>query len=66
MVRTFNPEQSPMKLLSEIPLKLTRKCLDMFGTNPAVDGETTRKTVSESDSILMDSEDLDSFASQIC
>lgn len=55
-----------MKLLSEIPLKLTRKCLDMFGTNPAVDGETTRKTVSESDSILMDSEDLDSFASQIC
>ena len=54
MVRTFNPQQSPMKLLSEIPLKLTRKCLDMFGTNPAVDGETTRKTVSECSLITMD------------
>ena len=47
MVRTFSPQMSPMKLLSEIPLKLTRKCLDMFGTNTAVDGETTRKTVSK-------------------
>jgi hypothetical protein len=34
-----------MKLLGEIPLKLTRKCLDMFGTNAAVYGETTRKTI---------------------
>ncbi|XP_076446720.1 E3 ubiquitin-protein ligase MYCBP2-like isoform X7 [Babylonia areolata] len=45
VVRTFSPQASPMKLLNEIPLKLTRKCLDMFGSNPAVDGDFTRKTV---------------------
>ena len=54
VVRTFNPQVSPMKLLSEIPLKLTRKCLDMFGTNQAVDGETTRKTISKLGFLVMD------------
>ncbi|KAK7473507.1 hypothetical protein BaRGS_00035260, partial [Batillaria attramentaria] len=45
VVRTFSPQSSPMKLLSEIPLKLTRKCLDVFGSSP-IDAEVTRKTIS--------------------
>jgi len=31
VVRTFSPICSPMPLVSELPLKLARKCLDVFG-----------------------------------
>ncbi|CAH1777009.1 unnamed protein product [Owenia fusiformis] len=32
LVRTFDTTKSPMPVISEIPLKLARKCLDVFGT----------------------------------
>lgn len=47
VVCTFSPQTSSMKLISEIPLKLTRKCLDMFGSSP-FDSEVVRRTISKS------------------
>ena len=38
MVRTFSPICNPMPLVSELPLKLARKCMDTFGT-ASWDGE---------------------------
>jgi E3 ubiquitin-protein ligase MYCBP2 len=32
VVRMVNPTSSPVVSLSELPLKLARKCLDVFGT----------------------------------
>ncbi|XP_074650729.1 E3 ubiquitin-protein ligase MYCBP2-like [Tubulanus polymorphus] len=34
VVRTYDPTYSPMPIVSEIPLKLARKCMDVFGTAP--------------------------------
>ncbi|CAE1311211.1 MYCBP2 [Acanthosepion pharaonis] len=31
VVRTYDPYHSPMTLVSEVPLKLARKCMDVFG-----------------------------------
>ena len=31
VVRSFNPSSNPMPLINEIPLKLARKCLQVFG-----------------------------------
>ncbi|WAQ99892.1 MYCB2-like protein [Mya arenaria] len=31
VVRMFDPHKSPMEVVSELPLKLTRKCVDAFG-----------------------------------
>lgn len=31
VVRTFNAHASQMPCISELPLKLARKCLDLFG-----------------------------------
>ena len=44
MVRMFDPRCAPMEIVSEIPLKLTRKCVDVFGMD-SVDNETERRTV---------------------
>lgn len=44
MVRTFNPELSPMPVVSEIALKLARKCLDVFGSS-GVDPESDIHTI---------------------
>ncbi|XP_069130438.1 LOW QUALITY PROTEIN: E3 ubiquitin-protein ligase MYCBP2-like [Argopecten irradians] len=32
VVRLYNPDVSPMTVAGELPLKLTRKCMDVFGT----------------------------------
>ena len=45
VVRTFSPVCNPMPLVSEIPLKLARKCMDVFGT-AVFDGETDIHTIS--------------------
>ncbi len=45
MVRTFDPKVNPMPLVSEIPLKLARKCLDVFGTG-AFDTDVDIHTIS--------------------
>ena len=43
-MRMFNPCRSPMEIVSEIPLKLTRKCVDVFGMD-AINNEIDRRTV---------------------
>ncbi|XP_013400127.1 E3 ubiquitin-protein ligase MYCBP2 [Lingula anatina] len=45
VVRTFSPLTSPMPLVSELPLKLARKCMDVFGT-AAYDPEAEIHTIS--------------------
>ncbi|KAL3880398.1 hypothetical protein ACJMK2_032642, partial [Sinanodonta woodiana] len=44
VVRMFNPQTSPMQIVSEVPLKLTRKCVDVFGMS-SYDLETDRRTI---------------------
>ncbi|XP_048243746.1 E3 ubiquitin-protein ligase MYCBP2-like isoform X7 [Haliotis rufescens] len=44
VVRTFSPDKSPMSVMSEIPLKLTRKCMDVFGSN-SLDPEMERRSI---------------------
>ena len=46
VVRMFDPRCSPMEVVSEIPLKLTRKCLDAFGQDVSdPNGDSQRRTV---------------------
>ncbi|KAL4230611.1 E3 ubiquitin-protein ligase mycbp2 [Mactra antiquata] len=45
VVRMFDPYQSPMAVVSELPLKLTRKCVDAFGVDLADATNTDRRTV---------------------
>ncbi len=47
MVRTFSvsPVCNPMPLVNEIPLKLARKCMDVFGV-ATFDAETDIHTIS--------------------
>lgn len=45
MVRTLNPGTSPLCSVSELPLKLARKCVDVFGT-AAFDEESNIHTLS--------------------
>ena len=55
VVRMFDPHHSPMEIVSEVPLKLTRKCLDAFGMDlPGSSPEATpdRKTICELIGIL--------------
>ena len=44
VVRVFDPTRNPMPLLSEIPLKLARKCLDVIGAS-AFDNESEIHTL---------------------
>ncbi|XP_041356631.1 E3 ubiquitin-protein ligase MYCBP2-like isoform X3 [Gigantopelta aegis] len=44
VVRTFGLDKSPMPMLSEIPLKLTRRCMDMFGST-SFDMDTDRRPI---------------------
>ena len=46
MVRTFSPVCNPMPLVTEIPLKLARKCVDVFGS-AGFDPETEIHTISK-------------------
>lgn len=35
MIRTFSPVSNPpMSQVNEVPLKLTRKCMDVMGSTP--------------------------------
>ncbi|XP_052283534.1 E3 ubiquitin-protein ligase MYCBP2-like isoform X2 [Dreissena polymorpha] len=45
VVRMFDPHKSPMEVVSELPLKLTRKCVDAFGLDNTDGGNNERKTV---------------------
>lgn len=45
VVRMFDPYQSPMAIVSELPLKLTRKCVDAFGVDLADPTNTDRRTI---------------------
>ena len=47
VVRTFSPICNPMPLVSEIPLKLARKCVDVFGT-ASFDADSEMHTISRS------------------
>ena len=46
MVRKFDTTINPMPLLNEVPLKLARKCLDVFGT-AGFDKESEIHTISK-------------------
>ncbi|XP_052792731.1 E3 ubiquitin-protein ligase MYCBP2-like isoform X2 [Mya arenaria] len=46
VVRMFDPHKSPMEVVSELPLKLTRKCVDAFGLDNSEVGVSERKTIS--------------------
>ena len=52
MVRTMGLDRSPMPLLSEIPLKLTRRCMDMFGST-SFDMETDRRPISKNRALFL-------------
>ncbi|XP_053398701.1 E3 ubiquitin-protein ligase MYCBP2-like isoform X4 [Mercenaria mercenaria] len=45
VVRMFDPHQSPMTVVNELPLKLTRKCVDAFGVDVSDIGNSERRTV---------------------
>ena len=45
VVRMFDPHHSPMEIISELPLKLTRKCVDAFGLDNSDGGNFERKTI---------------------
>ncbi|VDH90727.1 E3 ubiquitin-protein ligase MYCBP2, partial [Mytilus galloprovincialis] len=44
VVRLYNPSVSPMSVVSELPLKLTRKCMDVFGS-AQYDPETEKRSI---------------------
>ena len=46
VVRLYNPAVSPMSVVSELPLKLTRKCMDVFGS-AGYDPETEKRSISK-------------------
>lgn len=44
MVRMFDPNKTPMTVVNEIPLKLTRKCLEVLGQS-GYDNEINRHPI---------------------
>ncbi|CAI9731993.1 E3 ubiquitin-protein ligase MYCBP2-like [Octopus vulgaris] len=44
VVRTYDPNKSPMTLVSEVPLKLARKCMDAFGMS-SFDSDSHRHSI---------------------
>ena len=46
MVCSFKPVTNPIPLVSELPLKLARKCLDTFGM-ASFDADLDSNTISE-------------------
>jgi hypothetical protein len=41
----FDPHQSPMTVVNELPLKLTRKCVDAFGVDISDQNNSDRRTI---------------------